>query len=246
MFSYVSGNISIDYTVEARPNIQEITVHVCPKNGVTLVGPTSLNESNRHFVLAQKTEWILEQLGEAKPEKKTEKASAETKQAAVPQMNDETAVAPSFQDGDKIPYLGRQYRLNIVKEDREDAVLTFRAKFIASIPESWNEAQTSEGVQALLTDWYMTRAGDKFQECLKTLAKQIDVSAQIEWDDLQNEASRVKADGTIVLNWRLLSAPMTTIEFVLAREITGSNASDLFEDAAERQQWLEENELVVF
>ncbi|MDQ0243787.1 putative metal-dependent hydrolase [Bacillus fengqiuensis] len=245
MFSYVSGNISIDYTVEARPNIQEITVHVCPKNGVKLVGPRSLNESNHHFVLAQKTEWILEQLGEAKPEKKTEEASAEMKQA-VPQTKEKTTVVPSFQDGDKIPYLGRQYRLNIVKENRKDAVLTFRAKFIASIPESWDDMQTSEGVQALLTDWYTTRAGDKFQECLKTLAKQIDVPAQIEWDDLQNEPSRVKADGTIVLNWRLLSAPMTTIEFVLAREIASNSAADLFEDAAERQQWLEENELVVF
>lgn len=246
MFSYVSGNISIDYTVEARPNIQEITVHVCPKNGVKLVGPRSLNESNHHFVLAQKTEWILEQLGEAKPEQKAEKAPAETKQA-MPQTKEKAAVVPSFQDGDKIPYLGRQYRLNIVKEDREDADLTFRAKFIASLPESWNDMQTNEGVQALLTDWYMTRAGDKFQECLKTLSKQMnDVPAQIESDDLQNEPSHVKADGAIVLNWRLLSAPMATIEFVLERAIAGNNAANLFEDAAERQQWLEENELVVF
>lgn len=246
MFSYVSGNISIDYTLEKHPNIQEITVHVCSKNGVKLVGPRSLNESNCHFVLAQKTEWILEQLGEAKPVEQTEKASEETKQA-VPQAKEETAVAPSFQDGDKIPYLGRQYRLNIVKEDRKDAVLTFRAKFIASLPESWNDKQVSEGVQALLTDWYMTRAGDKFQECLKTLAKQMDnVPDQIEWDDLQNDTSSVKADGTIVLNWRLLTAPITTIEFVLARAIAGSHAADLFEDAGEREQWLKENGLVVF
>lgn len=246
MFSYVSGNFAINYTVETRPNIQEITVHVCPNEGVKLVVPKSFTQSNHHFILSKKAKWILEQLGETKPVEKTEEASVQATQE-VPQTKQETAAVPSFQDGDKIPYLGRQYRLNIVKEDRKDASLAFRAKFIASLPETWNDMQTNEGVQALLTDWYMTRAGDKFQECLKTLAKQMnDVPAQIEWDDLRNEASHVKADGTIVLNWRLLTAPMTTIEFVLASEIAGENAADLFEDAAERQQWLEENELVAF
>ncbi|MFC3883381.1 M48 family metallopeptidase [Bacillus songklensis] len=245
MFSYQAGNITIDYTVEAVPNIQEITVNVCPNGGVKLVVPRGLNQSNLHFIIAKKAKWILEQLGETPTEAKEE--TAERQNEEIHNVT-QAAFVPSFQDGDKIPYLGRQYRLNIVKEDKTEAELTFRAKFLATVPASWNEQQTNEGLQALLTDWYITRAEDKFQECLKSLAKQMDgVPGQIEWEDLQNEASRVKADGTIVLNWRLLTAPMSTIELVLAREIAKqTGAAELFEDAAERQQWLEDNTLVVF
>jgi predicted metal-dependent hydrolase len=245
MFSYQSGNISIDYTVEAVPNIQEITINVCPNNGVKLVVPRSLNQSNLHFIIAKKAKWILEQLGKTPVEAKEERA--ERKKAEVHSAA-QAAFVPSFQDGDKIPYLGRQYRLNIVKEDTTEAELTFRAKFVATVPASWDEQQINEGLQTLLTDWYINRAGDKFQECLKSLTKQMDgVPSQIEWEDLQNEASSVKADGTIVLNWRLLTAPMSTIELVLAREIAKQTGTgEPFEDAAERQQWLEDNTLVVF
>jgi predicted metal-dependent hydrolase len=245
MFSYQAGNITIDYTVEAVPNVQEITVNVCPNNGVKLVVPRSLNQSNLHFIIAKKAKWILEQLGKTPVEAKEEPAEPKKEEA---RNETQAAFVPSFQDGDKIPYLGRQYRLNIVKEDKAEAELTFRAKFLATVPASWNEQQINKGLQALLTDWYINRAGDKFQECLKSLAKQMhEVPSQIEWEDLQNETSSVKADGTIVLNWRLLTAPMSTIELVLAREIAKSkDAAELFEDAAERQQWLEENTLVVF
>jgi predicted metal-dependent hydrolase len=249
MFSYVSGNIAIDYTFEARPNIQEITVHVCPNNGVKLVVPKSLNESNRQFIISKKAEWILEKLGSPKQmeKKKEQPAKASEKPASAPQ---EKLSSPSFADGDKIPYLGRSYRLNIVKEKREDASLTFRAKFIASLPESWSDSQINEGIRMLLTDWFANRADSKFQECLKTLTKQTgDLSINMKSADLKQQTHRVQEDGTIVLNWRLLAAPLTVIEFVLGREMskqTNQDGDQWFEDVSERQQWLEENELTVF
>ena len=51
--------------------------------------------------------------------------------------------------------------------------MTFRAKFIATVPESWNEQQTNEGIGQLLTEWYQGRAGEKFQEALKSVKKQL-------------------------------------------------------------------------
>ncbi len=42
--------------------------------------------------------------------------------------------------------------------------MTFRAKFVATVPQSWNEQQTNEGIGQLLTEWYQGRAGEKFKK----------------------------------------------------------------------------------
>ncbi|MEK1831962.1 hypothetical protein AAAC51_32910 [Priestia megaterium] len=65
----------------------------------------------------------------------------------------------------------------------------------------------------------------------------------IKWDELGEEYATTQ-DNTIVLNWRLLTAPLATIEYVIASQFT--NADELFEDAAERKQWLNDNTLNAF
>ncbi|MCG3057032.1 hypothetical protein KZ287_33235, partial [Escherichia coli] len=65
--------------------------------------------------------------------------------------------------------------------------MTFRAKFIATVPSSWSEQETNEGIQNLLTEWYQGRANEKFSEALKTVKKQAaDAPDSVAWKELQD------------------------------------------------------------
>ncbi|MGG4383325.1 YgjP-like metallopeptidase domain-containing protein [Priestia megaterium] len=250
MYTYQTGNQTIDYKIEVVPNRTDITVQICDKEGVKVIIPRGLNENNVRSIIARKATWILKQLNGSQP---AEEKPAAPKKAAVkketakkeaPKAAASAAKTGSFEEGDKFPYLGRQYRLNIVRGDVAKAEMTFRAKFIATVPESWNEQQTNEGIGQLLTEWYQGRAGEKFQEALKSVKKAADnVPESVKWGELGEEYATTQ-DNTIVLNWRLLTAPLATIEYVIASQFT--NADELFEDAAERKQWLSDNTLNAF
>ncbi|QCS53801.1 M48 family metallopeptidase [Priestia flexa] len=247
MYTYQIGNQTIDYKIKVVPNKTDITVQICDNEGVTVIIPRGLNEHNVRSVISRKATWILKQLNggnqptEAKKPaaKKAEKAKAENKTPAAPK-----AKTASFENDDKFSYLGRQYRLNIVRDNVEQPEMTFRAKFIATVPSSWSEQETNEGIQNLLTEWYQGRANEKFSEALKAVKKQAaDAPDSVAWKELQDTYATME-NGELVLNWRLLLAPLTTIEYVIASQFT--DADSLFEDAAERKQWLEENSLQAF
>lgn len=79
---------------------------------------------------------------------------------------------------------------------------------------------------------------------MKSVKKAADNAPEsVKWDELGEEYATTQ-DNTIVLNWRLLTAPLATIEYVIASQFT--NADELFEDAAERKQWLSDNSLNAF
>ncbi|MBM7702246.1 M48 family metallopeptidase [Metabacillus iocasae] len=241
MYTYHVGNQTIDYKVEVVPNKTNISVQVCENEGVTVVVPRGLNLNNVRFVLARQANWILTQLnGEEMAPSTEQQSEAVAEKTNTPKASE----APSFAQDDKFSYLGRLYRLNIVREDIGQAEMTFRAKFIATLPNSLSEAEANSEIQSLLTDWYQGRAKDKFQEALKEVRKLVsNAPKEVQWEDLQQTPSKVM-DGEVVLNWRLLMAPLATIEYVIASHITDADA--LYEDAAERKQWLQEHTLTSF
>ncbi|WP_110111598.1 YgjP-like metallopeptidase domain-containing protein [Bacillus sp. CGMCC 1.16541] len=250
MYTYQVGNQTIDYKVEVVPNKTDITVQVCDKEGVTVVIPRGLNPNNVRFVLAHKANWILTQLhgtNDVPSNEDEDKKQVVANETANEENRAETPAptnAPSFENDDKFSYLGRLYRLNIVRDDVERADMTFRAKFIVTLPNGLSKEEANNQIQALLTDWYQGRAKDKFNEALKEVRKHVEnAPSTIEWAELQNTPSK-EENGEIVLNWRLLMAPLTTIEYVIASHVTDADA--LYEDATERKQWLQDNTLTAF
>ncbi|TYR79765.1 M48 family metallopeptidase [Priestia megaterium] len=241
MYTYQIGKQTIDYKIKVVPNKTDITVQICDSEGVTVIIPRGLNENNVRSVIARKATWILQQLNEGKKSEETPKAAP--KKEAV-KKEDAKSTTASFENDDKFSYLGRQYRLNIVRDDVQKAEMTFRAKFIATVPQTWTEEQTNESIQHLLTEWYQGRADEKFNEARKSVKKvAADAPETVKWTELQDEYATTE-NGVISLNWRLLMAPLATIEYVIASHFT--NADALFEDAADRKQWLNDNSLRAF
>lgn len=238
MYTYQIGDQTIDYTVEVVPNRTDISVQVSDKNQIKVIVPKGLNRNNVLSVLSRKSSWILTQLsGAAKVAEKKESAPVK-RQAAAP-----AAKTATFENDEKFFYLGRQYRLNIVQDDVKEPSMTFRSKFIATVPSNWNTQQTNEGIQAMLTDWYTNRASEKFAEALKAVSEHVQAPSNVEWADITDLTK--KEGDTLHVNWRVLMAPMATIEYVVASALT-NNVDGLYDDAAERKQWLTDNNINVF
>lgn len=79
MYTYQTGNQTIDYKIEVVPNRTDITVQICDKEGVKVIIPRGLNENNVRSIIARKATWILKQLNGSQPAE--EKPAAPKKEA---------------------------------------------------------------------------------------------------------------------------------------------------------------------
>src|SRR5699024_3461131 len=103
-------------------------------------------DKNIHDILSSKARWIydkIKELGEVK-----------------------NNVAPKeFVSGEKLPYLGRQYRLKVHREAVDQSSFGFKqGRFIATVPSNWGQEKVQDTLEESLIEWYRMCGLKKVQE----------------------------------------------------------------------------------
>jgi len=123
----------------------------------------------------------------------------------------------SWTDGDTIKYLGRNLRLHL-GEDRTAAPATLGNADCLQVALS--EPGDTEAVKAAVLKWYRRHATSNFTERIGVYARLYGLAtprlflsgAQTRWG-----SCNVKRE--VRLNWRLIQAPQSTIDYVVAHEL---------------------------
>lgn len=139
------GNTKIHYSIYKQDR-KDVRIVVDLVNGVVVYTPFEISDAKTHDILSSKARWIHEKIQELD----------EVKTKVLPK---------EFVSGEKLPYLGRHYRLKVHRENQKNATIDFKqGKFIAIVPASWEQEKVQTTLENNLISWYRKHGLKKIHE----------------------------------------------------------------------------------
>jgi len=125
--------------------------------------------------------------------------------------DDTNGIKKEFVSGTTIMYLGKNYRLDIVKEKFED--IKFSNKFMVS-------GQNEKKAAGILKEWFLKKADEILLPAVKYFAERIGVQYnKLQISDLQFTWGSCSPKNNLNFNWKLIKAPMAVIQYVIVHEL---------------------------
>ena len=228
----------INYSINKKSNIKNVTIKVKYPNIVNVVSPQSVDDEFIHNLVISKSKWILNKVNEFK--------------------NREFDNPPILLvDGDKIPYLGNYYTLKVSKEKNIiKCSLTFNEdNFVAKVPYNMSSNEQYIKLKDLLVNWYLTEGSKLIKERLSIYSKKLNLYPySITLKEQKTSWGTCSSKGNIYINWKILLAPLDIIDYVLVHELCHlkymnhskeywSLVSTVFPNYKEKRNYLKENSL---
>ncbi len=175
----------------------EIAVH--PDRRVVVKAPLGAHRDEIEGKLKKRARWVLRQIDYF-------------------QQYEPRTPARRFISGETHLYLGRQYRLKVVRAVANQVKMS-HGRIVVEI----DGELLPEQVAGYLEDWYRARARQYFQECLERCAQAF-IRKGHELPKLQIKKMRARwgsltRNGTLTLNLALIHAPRECIEYVITHEL---------------------------
>ncbi|SIS90560.1 M48 family metallopeptidase [Salimicrobium salexigens] len=195
------GTTTIEYFIYSHER-KDMKIAVDLVNGVIVYVPPSLEEEKIQGLIQQKAPWILSKI----------KALGEVNEPATPK---------DFVSGEKIPYLGRNYKLKVYREALDTVSFKFhQGKFLATVPRNWTQEQVQQTLEQTLIDWYKSHGFLKIKERVQRYQKYLGVTPRSV--SLRNQRKRwgtCTPEGNVYFNWRILLAPVRVIDYIIVHEL---------------------------
>lgn len=221
----------IECQVIRRARRKTASLQVSPSNEVSVIVPADLSDDRIAALVRRKIPWILGKI----------KFNNEVSHPRRPK---------EFISGEAIQYLGRNYRLKVVRGGAAGVELR-NGRFMVGIP-----AGTADGgaaVRSLLIHWFARHAEIRLRERVRRFEALVGVQCGgIGVKDLRRRWGSCGRDGMIRLNWRIIIAPMSIVDYVVAHELCHRVHHDhskefwalmamVMPDYPERKEWLRVN-----
>lgn len=219
--------MELTYEIRRSSKRRKLTITVERDRRVIVHAPMTTPEAKIHEIVETKRLWIYEKLHH--PQKYRELPHAPGKELV---------------SGESALYLGRHYRIEVVKSDLPE--IRFAQRFY--IPASYVQKR-----KTVLREWYIQKAHEKILPRVRQSASRLGVTfnkAKIVDNRYRWGSCTVK--NNVNFNWRLIKAPMFVIDYVIVHELAHlleANHTPRFWNIVRSQtttmdkarQWLKEN-----
>jgi predicted metal-dependent hydrolase len=236
MPTFQFGNTIIDYDIKHSPNRKDITIAVDWVDGVSIIAPQETEQSHIELAIQKKAKWIISKLADF----------SEIKMLSSHR---------EFISGEKIAYLGRNYRLKVKKDEYvSDASVMFRnGRFYAVVPTAFDNSLRHMRFYELFKEWYITHGLVKIQKRIKFYSSRMDCyPSKVVIKEQQARWGSCTKNKTININWKILMAPMRIVDYVVVHELAHiqhtdhsnafwSKVESILPDYEERKEWLRIN-----
>ena len=186
--------MKVSYATQRSTRRRRLTITVERDRSIVVHVPERISDEKIRKVVASKRQWIHE------------KISHPQKYQTLPHPPGKELVS-----GESALYLGRQYRIEVVKTGLEG--IQFNQRFL--IP-------SNKGIKRIeaLRDWYVDKAKEKIVPRVKHHARQLGVDVA----DIKIVGNRFRwgsctMHDNVNFNWRLIKAPMFVIDYVIVHEL---------------------------
>lgn len=205
--------ISYALTRTARRKTVAITVGF---DGVRVLAPTDLNDANVAEFVRKKAAWVLR------------KKAIYSELSGMPSPKE-------FVSGETFYYLGRPYRLKVIPDPNSviTRIIARGSCLIAATIPGPDPLIAKSAVRSALRQWYIKHAEKQFTIRMRSICHALGYEPRsILVVDQSKRWGSCDAKGRIRLNWRLVMAPVSLIDYVLAHE-----ACHIQEHNHSRQFW---------
>lgn len=186
--------MELTYTIQRSARRRKLTITVERDRTVIVHAPEGTSDEKINQIVESKRQWIYEKIGH--PQKYRD----------LPHPPGKELVS-----GESALYLGRQYRIEVVKTGLSE--IKFAQRFL--IPA----VQTSKRVEAL-REWYIGKAKEKIVPRVKHHARQLGVGvAGVKIVDNRYRWGSCTLNNNVNINWRLIKAPMFVVDYVIVHEL---------------------------
>jgi len=186
--------VVLGYTIHRSAKRRQVTITVERDRSVVVHAPEGLAEERIRQVVEAKRLWIYE------------KTHHPQKYQGLPHPPGKELVS-----GESALYLGRRYRIEVVREGLTE--IRFSRGF--QIPASLGEKQVET-----LREWYIGKAKEKIISRTKAHARRLGVEvAKIKIADNRYRWGSCTTRNNVGFDWRLIKAPMFVIDYVIVHEL---------------------------
>jgi hypothetical protein len=186
--------MDLSYKIQKSAKRRRLTITVERDRSVVVHAPEGLAEDKIRRVVESKRQWIYEKMNH-------------------PQKYGELPHPPGKElvSGEAAFYLGRQYRIEVVKTDSSE--IRFSHRFLIPAREG---RKRQEG----LREWYIGKAREKIIPRVRIHARNLGVDIKgIKIIDNRYRWGSCTMNDNVNLNWRLIKAPMFVIDYVIVHEL---------------------------
>jgi len=229
------GTTIIEYSLEHSVKKQDVTIAVDWNSGVSVVAPVRINQEDLEAIIRKKCPWILKKL-------------IEFREIHDPQK------PLKFLSGEKIQYLGRRYKLKVhrMPADVKPELRFLNNRFVATVPSNMGANQT-EILRTLCVNWLKSKGHEKLQDRVKHFSNMMSLSpSQLIVKDQEKRWGSCTKSGAILINWRIMMAPMRIVDYVVVHELAHLKYPDhstdfwktiqsVMPDYGQRKEWLRIN-----
>ncbi|MDA7582392.1 M48 family metallopeptidase [Luminiphilus sp.] len=200
--------------------------------GVKVTVPASLSESRIRDLVIKRTPWINRKLQE--------------------QSERPVTVPREFVSGETVTYLGKNYRLKVLKGDCS-SIKMLRGYIQVTVPETDTDPRYS--IRMLLADWYKSHAATRLKDKTQRYSQIVGVSPNsVSIKNYKSMWGSCTSLGDISYNWRIILAPHSVVDYVVVHELCHMlehNHSPKYWREVEKhipdwrryREWLKHNEL---
>lgn len=219
--------MDLEYTIIRSVRRRKLTITVERDRSVVVHAPEDTSEKKIRETVEAKRQWIFE------------KTRHSQKYVDLPHPPGKELV-----NGESVPYLGRNYRIEIVQNGIGEIV--FSQKFF--VPSEKTKCK-----REAFREWYVLRAKEKILPRVQHHARQLGVEyAQAKIVDNLYRWGACTVKNNVNFNWRLIKAPVSVIDYVVVHELAHlieANHTPQFwnivkariPNVEKAKQWLKEN-----
>lgn len=197
------GNRKIYFNIERSNRRKTVGIYIDPKADVVVRSPQFLKVDRILEIVKKKARWIIE------------------KQELVRNHRHPGSVK-EFVSGEAFPYLGRQYRLKVIRSalKEEKKCKLADGRFLVEIIADLNSEGSKRIVRKSLIDWYLARAEEKLPERVRLYARQMGKwPERVEIKNHKRRWGSCSHNGIVRFNWKIIMAPVTVLDYVIVHEL---------------------------
>jgi predicted metal-dependent hydrolase len=197
------GNKKINFEIKRGNREKSVAIHVHPGAEVTVLAPRNLTEEKIRMILQKKVRWILE------------------KQEQLRNHGDSNP-SKEFVSGESFPYLGRNYRLKVVKSSAggDGKCKLVNGRLLVETNGKPDSESEKVAVRKALIEWYVEHAENKIKERVSRFALHIGRwPASVEIKNQVRRWGSCSRNGMVRLNWKIIMAPLSVIDYVIVHEL---------------------------
>ncbi|POB09488.1 M48 family metallopeptidase [Sulfobacillus sp. hq2] len=192
------GTTTIPYTIEERPRRQHPAIQIDASRQVTVLVPVGFDRQQIEPLVKHKARWLLKHW------------------TAPP--TPQTLPAKEFVSGEGFLLRGYTLRLKVQRRDASESPVVLEGR---NLIVTVSKGQQPYRIREILVQWYMEQAWSLFPERIAHYAPIVGAApSRLKIAEYKSRWGFCREDGLIALNWRIVQAPLSVIDYVIVHELT--------------------------